>query len=74
MKLFSKYDLKEIFLMLVFAGLVVGGLQIAVMWLWVLSSGSIPVSEGGIHILLGVIASLLAVNGLLKVFMKKTEG
>ncbi|AIY89155.1 hypothetical protein [Geoglobus acetivorans] len=68
MKLFETFDLKTIFIMLVFAGLVVGGLQLAFMWLWVLSSGAIPAYEGGVHVIAGLVAALLAINGLLRVY------
>ena len=63
----KKYDLKKLFMMLIFAGLVVGGIQIAGMWAWVMSSGAIPVYEGGVHIILALLGALLAINGLLKI-------
>ncbi len=58
---------KEFLLMLVFAGITVAGLQLAGMWMWVLSSGAIPAYEGGTHIILALIGAILAINGLLKI-------
>ena len=57
---------KEFFLMLIFAGFTVAGLQLAGMWMWVLSSGAIPAYEGEVHIILSLIGAILAINGLLK--------
>jgi len=61
-------NLKTTLVMLIFAGLVVGGLQIAGLWVWVMSSGAIPAYEGGVHVLIALIGAVLAVNGLLKVY------
>ncbi len=58
---------KEFLLMLVFAGITVAGLQLAGMWMWILSSGAIPAYEGGVHIILALIAAILAIDGLLKI-------
>ncbi|WP_456478429.1 hypothetical protein [Geoglobus ahangari] len=64
---FGRLDLKNLLLMLIFAGLVVGGLQIAGMWVWVMSSGAIPAYEGGVHVMIALIGALFAINGLLKI-------
>lgn len=70
-----KYDLRKLLLMLIFAGLVVGGLQIAGMWAWVMTSGAIPAYEAGIHIIIALLGALFAINGLLKVLaeLRKTS-
>ena len=71
-----KIDWKDVILMLIFAVIVVAGLQIAGMWMWILSSGAVPAYESGIHIIIALIGAVLAINGLLKILagMKSKTG
>ncbi len=58
--------LKKYFVMLIFAGLMLGGLQVAALWAWVVSSKAIPPSEGIIYIVTGLVAAIFAGYGLVK--------
>ncbi len=59
--------IKRYFLMLIFAGLMLGSIQIAALWAWVVSSNAIPPTEGIAYIVAGLIAAVFAGYGFVKV-------
>lgn len=58
---------KRYFVMLIFAGLMLGGIQTSALWAWVVSSNAIPATEGIGYIIAGLIAAVFAGYGFVKV-------